>query len=214
MKWSQEAWEAAFPVYESILKLPFVCELAEGTLPRNKFLFYIGQDARYLDSYSRVLAHVASRFVKKEHTADFLKFATDGIAVEKALHESFLSTDLLPEISPTCLLYTSVEKATAYDDVAVEAASVLPCFWVYQKVGEHILAHAKNPDANPYARWINTYGEEYFAQATARAIEICDELAESSTQEVRDRMTEIFLTCTRLEWMFWDSAYNLEKWKI
>ncbi len=214
MKWSQQAWQAAEPVYQAILRLPFVRELADGTLPQEKFLFYLGQDAHYLDSYTRVLAHIASRLTQKSSTEEFLKFATDGIAVERDLHESFLCGQVLPEISPACLMYTSVLKAAAFEDVAVEASSVLPCFWVYQKVGEHILASAGALDANPYARWINTYGDEYFAQATARAISLCDDLADASTQAVRDTMTDIFITCTRMEWMFWDSAYNLEKWKI
>lgn len=214
MKWSENAWNIAEPVYLAILEQPFVNELAAGTLPKERFLFYLGQDALYLAGYTKVLAHIASRMSRKEHISDFLKFATDGIAVEQALHESFLQGAPLPEISPTCLMYTAVEKAAAYAPVAVESAAVLPCFWIYQRVGEHILSHADNLLANPYARWIETYGDEAFAAATRRAIEICDELAEEATDEVRRQMTEVFLNCSRLEWMFWDSAYNLEKWKI
>lgn len=214
MKWSDQAWLAAEPVYRAILKHPFVVELAAGTLPREKFLYYLGQDAQYLAGYTRVLAHVASRLTCKEHVADFLKFATDGIAVEQALHESFLQGMELPEKSPSCTMYIAVEEASGFDDVAVEAASLLPCFWIYQRVGEHILQTAESLSENPYSRWINTYGDEFFAAATRRAIEICDQLAAEASEEVRRRMTEIFLTCARLEWMFWDSAYNLEKWKI
>lgn len=214
MKWSENAWKVAEPVYQAILKQPFVCQLAAGTLPEDKFIFYLGQDARYLESYTKVLAHVASRLPHKQQIADFLKFATDGIAVEQALHEYFLKGAPLPEKSPTCLMYTAVEESMSYEPVAVEAASLLPCFWIYQKVGEHILTSAKDLENNPFAAWIKTYGDETFAAATRRAIEICDELAEDASEEVRNRMTEIFLICSRLEWMFWDSAYNFEKWKV
>jgi len=27
-------------------------------------------------------------------------------------------------------------------------------------------------------------------------------------------MTDIFLRCTKMEWLFWDSAWYLESWKI
>ena len=27
------------------------------------------------------------------------------------------------------------------------------------------------------------------------------------------RMTDIFLRCTKMEWLFWDSAWHLESWK-
>ncbi len=210
-KWSEAAWKEITPIYESILRLPFIEELSAGVLPIEKFLYYLGQDAQYLSRYTRVLAHVASRLSDKSQIADVLSFASTGLAVEAALHESYLRGAELPAMSPTCLMYTAVEEAQAYEPVAVEAAALLPCFWVYQRVGEAILSKCKNLDVNPYARWIRTYADEVFAKSTRRYIEICDALA---TESLRDKMTEVFINCTRLEWMFWDSAYNLEKWKV
>ena len=59
-KWSEEAWSLCEPVYKAITELPFVTELAAGTLGRERFLFYLRQDAMYVDNYVLVLAHVAS----------------------------------------------------------------------------------------------------------------------------------------------------------
>lgn len=213
MKWSDEVWRKAEPIYDSILELPFVKELAEGTLSRERFMFYIRQDSYYIDNYSRVLAHIASRLPEKRQMEDFLKFATDGIIVEKALHESYLDgapADVKP--TPTCLLYTSFESAKSIEPVEVEAAGVLPCFWIYQRVGEAILSRTGKD--NPYWHWIETYGDEMFARSTERAVEICDELAETAAEDVRERMTEAFLMAARMEWMFWESAYRMEQWKI
>lgn len=214
-RWSDEAWEAALPVYRKILGHPFVRELADGTLPAEQFRHYIRQDALYLDGYARRLAHVASRLTRREHTEAFLHFALDGIAVERALHAQFLAGDAptRDEMSPACLLYTSLLDAQATAPVEVEAAALLPCFVVYQRVGEEILARQQD-DRNPYRRWIETYGDASFAEATARAVGICDELAEAASEEIRQRMTDLFVRCTRMEWMFWESAWNLEKWKI
>lgn len=214
MKWSEEAWQAATPIYEAILRLPFVRELAEGTLPMERFMFYIRQDSIYIDNYSRVLAHIASRLPEKSQMEDFLRFASDGIMVEKALHESYLGGEdtTLFRPTPTCLLYNSYESSKALGPVEVEAASILPCFWVYQRVGEEILRGCR--PGNPFSQWIETYGDEAFARSNLRAIEICDELAEATTDSVRRLMTEAFLTATRMEWMFWDSAYRLERWEI
>lgn len=214
IKWSEKVWCEAEPIYRAILQLPFVKELAAGVLDKGRFMYYIGQDSLYIDNYySRVLAHIASRLPDKRQMADFLKFANDGILVEKALHKSFLGGDR-PAVgpSPACMLYTSFESAMAVEPVEVEVAAILPCFWVYQRVGSEILDSCAAD--NPYARWIETYGDESFARATTRAIEICDELADNTTDAVRRRMTEVFVTAARLEWMFWDSAYNMEKWKI
>lgn len=212
--WSEETWAAATPVYEKILRMPFVEQLAAGTLPHEKFMFYLRQDALYIDNYSKVLSHIASRLLDRDHVADFIRFALDGVAVEKLMHGSFLHGEVPPvsEMSPACMLYTSVLTAQSVAPVEVEAAAVLPCFWVYQRVGQSIMERS-TPD-NPYRLWIETYGDKGFEASTRRAIEICDDLASAAGEETRRRMTEIFVTCTRMEWLFWDSAWNLEQWKI
>lgn len=211
MKWSDEAWQAALPTYNAILELPFVKELADGTLPREKFLFYLGQDSLYIRNYSRVLSHIASRVPDFDMTEAFLRFAADGVAVEQALHQSFLhGIEPAKEMTPSCLLYTSIQNAQALQDVAVEAASILPCFWVYLIVGKHIAKISKKD--NPYSQWIATYSDEAFDRSNSLAIELCDRLATSD--DLRKKMTEIFVLCTKMEWQFWHSAYNLEQWPI
>lgn len=212
-KWSDEAWKAASPVYKEILNLPFVRQLAEGTLSQNRFFFYLEQDSIYIENYCRVLAHIASRLSRQEHIADFLKFASVGIEVEKILHETYLGSEHSSAApTPTTLLYNSYESAKGLGPVEIEASSILPCFWVYLKVGKHILETSQHE--NPYFRWIETYSDTDFERSTLRAIEICDELAQNASDEIRMKMTEAFVMATRMEWMFWDSAYNLEKWKI
>lgn len=214
-RWSDKAWEAALPVYRKILEHPFVGKLSAGTLSPERFRFYIRQDALYLDGYARRLAHIASRLARKEHTEAFLRFALDGVEVERALHEQFLGGEhpSPDEISPACLLYTSLLGSQAMAPVEVEAAAVLPCFVVYQRVGEHIHARQHGAD-NPYRRWIETYADPSFAEAAALATHICDELADAAGEETRQRMTELFVRCTRMEWLFWESAWRLETWNI
>lgn len=214
-RWSDSAWEAARPVYEKILEHPFVRALADGTLSAERFRFYLRQDALYLDGYARRLAHIGARLGRKEHTEAFLRFAADGIAVERALHEQFLGGEhpAPEEISPACLLYTSVLESQATAPVEVEAAAVLPCFVVYQRVGEAIHAQQQGTE-NPYRQWIETYADPAFAASTAEATAICDALADVAGDATRRRMTDIFVRCTRMEWLFWESAWQLETWKI
>ena len=209
--WSQQAWSAADHIYREILDLPFVKQLADGSLPREIFNRYIGQDSLYINRYCRVLCHIASRLPEKEMTESFIGFAGDGVEVERALHSIYLS-DRPEEMSPVCMMYTSVLMSQAYAPVEVEAASVLPCFWVYLKVGKHIAATAHID--NPYADWIAAYSNEEFDAATERAIAICDKLAARSSEGVRRRMTEIYLRCSRLEWLFWQTAYEPRPWEV
>lgn len=214
-RWSDRAWEAAEPVYRRITEHPFVEALAAGSLSEERFRHYLRQDALYLDGYARRLAHIAARLTRKEHTEAFLHFALEGIEVERALHASFLGGEhpSPDEISPACLLYTSVLESQATAPVEVEAAAVLPCFVVYQRVGEAIHARQQGTE-NPYRQWIETYADPAFAASTAEATAICDALADAAGEGTRRRMTDIFVRCTRMEWLFWESAWQLETWKI
>lgn len=214
-KWSERAWAAAAPVYGKILELPFVRGLADGSLSEERFRFYLRQDVLYLRCYGRRLLALASRMPRREQQADFATYASDGVAMEEAVHRLFLKGDAPAdsEMSPACLLYTSVLDARMLCETEVAAASVLPCFWVYQRVGEHILRHA-DLEGNPYRAWVEAYGDEAFAASCRRAVEICDELAAEASPAVVKRMTDTFVLCTRLEWMFWESAWRMEQWKI
>lgn len=213
-RWSDEAWQAAAPVYEAITRLPFVEELSKGTLPMEKFIFYLEQDALYIQNYCRVLSSIASRVADPEFTEAFLAFAQDGVAVEKAMHEVYLRQygGKVTPPTPTCLLYMNTLSAQATMPVEVQAASILPCFWVYFEVGKRIAATASKE--NPFRDWIDTYSYPEFETSNQRAIDICDALAAQASPEIRKKMTDIFVLATKMEWLFWHSAYELEQWKI
>lgn len=217
MKWSEQAWNAAKPVFDKILQQPFIKELMEGTLDRDKFIFYIQQDALYLADYGKVLTGIASKLNKPEHIGSFIHFAGDSMEVEKALHETFISKIDTParfEMSPDCLLYTSyLLRQLANAPVEVIVAAVLPCFWIYKEVGDYILANQTKGN-NPYQSWIDTYGGEEFEESVKTAIAITDELAGKCTAEQRERMTEAYVMCSKMEWLFWDSAWRMEKWAV
>lgn len=218
MKWTEKAWEQISPLYKKILEMPFNQELLNGILPVEKFKFYMAQDAYYLGEFGKALSTISGRMDKMEHVLDFSQFAAGAIVVERALHESYFKTLGIPdniEPSPSCLLYTNyLLKEAKYGDVAVAVAAVLPCFWIYKKVGDHIFEQQSEVQNNPYKNWIDTYAGEEFAASVHKAIAITDELAEHSSSSTQETMFKAFEMASRLEWMFWDSAYRLEQWPV
>lgn len=215
MKWTEQAWAECSSVFDEIKKLPFLNELTAGTLPREKFLFYLQQDAFYLAEYGKILAGIAARLDNKEWREAFLRFSGDTVAVEQALHQFYLNgSGTSAEPSPSNLLYTGhMWRQLASTSTAEALASVLPCFWVYKEVGDYILA-TQQPGDNPYQSWIDTYGGDDFAKAVAKALSICDAVAETGTPEQRQRMTEAFRLSFKLEWLFWQSAWEMEQWRV
>lgn len=209
-----EMWDAAAPIYDAILELPFNVELAAGTLHRDRFRFYMFQDSLYLADFARALAIVGARSRDAATMLDHLRFAEGAIMVERALHESYFEEFGVPEglvQSPACTFYTNYLLATAAHRSLEEAVgALLPCFWIYLEVGNAIHRQA-SPD-NPYRRWIDTYAGEDFATSVDRAIAIADEVAAAASDNARDAMLTAYVTSSRLEWMFWDSAYRMERW--
>ena len=217
MSWSKTAWNRGNSIYERITSMPFNRELAEGTLEQEKFKFYIAQDSIYLAEFGRALSLVAARAHNTEHMLDFIRFAEGAIVVERALHASYFKQFGVAEgitASPTCQLYTQyLLNQAALGQLEVAMAAVLPCFWIYKKVGDHIYQNQTKAD-NPYQEWIDTYAGEEFGGIVERAIKICDEVAQTCSPSQQESMTEAFVMASKLEWMFWDSAYRLEKWPV
>ena len=217
MNWSNQTWNEATPIYEKIISLPFIQELINGTLAEEKFKFYIAQDSIYLAEFGRALSLIAARAHHTTHALAFNQFAEGAIVVEHALHAGYfrrfnLTDQVTP--SPTCQLYTQFLLAkAALDQVEIAMAAVLPCFWIYKEVGDYIYKQQR-PENNPYQEWINTYAGEEFANIVHKAIIICDEVAKNCTSAQKQAMTNAYLMASKLEWMFWDSAYRMEQWPI
>jgi len=217
MKWSENAWNKIDGIYDSIINMPFNKELLSGELLKDRFQFYMQQDALYLTEFSRALSLIAARCFNHPYTLDFIQFAEGAVVVEKSLHEGYFKQFEVSEnaeISPTCQNYTQfLLTKSSLDQVEVAMAAVLPCFWIYKKVGDYIYENQNSQD-NPYQDWINTYAGAEFGLLVEKAINICDHVASSCSLTQQEQMTRAFVMASKLEWMFWDSAYKMEQWPI
>ncbi len=214
--WSERIWQQAQPVLAQIIAQPFNQELMHGTLAQDKFIHYIQQDTLYLKQFARSLGNILPKLESSEQSAAFLGFLHDTMAVENGLHQQYLqqAQQQNPQMSPTCLLYTQFLLATtSMNPAAIGIASVLPCFWIYQYVGDYIYAHYQQTH-NPYFEWIQTYAGKEYGQAVASAIRFADELAANQSEGGRKQMSDVFLMACKMEYLFWDSAYRQEPWII
>lgn len=217
MRFTDQLWQNACPVYDEILDHPFITELTDGTLSRDRFVFYMKQDALYLQDFSRALAITGSRLPDLEAAQQFMGFAHGVFTVERALHETyFRDFDATLDVgkAPGCFAYTNYLLASATTAPHYEAAAaLLPCFWIYREVGNEIVRRSRGGvGENPYARWIETYSGEGYDEHVTIAINIVEALGQDASPEVQGAMLRAFEHSARLEWMFWDSAYRLEQW--
>ncbi|TMR09109.1 thiaminase II [Nonomuraea turkmeniaca] len=196
---------------------PFNVALGDGTLDRDRFAFYIVQDGRYLEAFSKALATASARATHPADAAFFAQSAHTALAAERLLHAGYveqLGADAAGiATSPTCLAYASFLQATALAaPYPVLAAAVLPCFWIYQDVGTALLQRTGDVPDHPYRQWIDTYSDPGFAASVDRAKAIADRLAATAGQATTEAMAEAYCTAAAYEWMFWDSAWRRETW--
>ncbi|MDA7816735.1 thiaminase II [Sulfurimonas sp.] len=212
--WYEQTRAKTEQIFQSIIKHDFVKELTGATLDKDTFGFYVNQDSLYLSEYKKSLVAVGSKCHRHKDTQFFYESATGIIQVEDELHKKFLEKKYInPEPSPTCELYNSyLARIVNNESVEVGAAAVLPCFTIYKEVGDFILANQKNSDSNPYQSWIETYASDEFALAVKQAIDIVDTYALTASPASLAKMEEVFIKTSKLEWMFWDSAYKQEAW--
>jgi thiaminase/transcriptional activator TenA len=211
-KLSEIALEKSALIIAAIMEHPFNKELANGSLNKNKFAYYIEQDAIYLQDYARSLAVIAAKAPLK-FAKDFLSFATGAlIAEQEVVHNFFRQTFNLQQTGKRTLAtiaYTSyLLQVSSIAPAEIAIAAILPCFWVYKIVGQSIAQNTDIASQNPYKKWIETYSSAAFSDSVARAINIFDAVAISASDVVRDLMLDAFYKSTVLEWHFWNDSYN------
>jgi thiaminase/transcriptional activator TenA len=218
--WTASLWDAIDPIYAAILEHPFLVGLADGTLPQESFAYYLAQDAHYLRDYARALAIVGAKAPTHQIAGMFGQHAADTVQVELALHATLLpELGINPDelhavaVSPTTTAYTSYLLATAYGgSFAAALAAVLPCYWIYQRVGDALLSNG-SPEPR-YQRWIETYGGEAFAATVDDVLTVANETGPTLGTEDRHRASAHFVATARYEWMFWDAAWRRESWPV
>ena len=115
-------------------------------------------------------------------------------------------------ISPTAYNYTAhMYKELASGSTARTAAALLPCYWLYQEIGEMLIGNG-SPEPM-YQRWIETYDSKGYQAAVNQQIELTDYLAEQADKEEQNRMKQSFLISSFQEWKFWEMAYTKECWE-
>ncbi|WP_343598758.1 thiaminase II [Mycobacterium sp.] len=213
-------WADAADIYRRICAHPFVTGLADGSLSRNRFGYYVGQDVHYLRGYARALDICAAKAPDATDAAMFAEHAGQAITAERQLHAGLLA-ELCPSagdpesppVAPTTQAYASYLLATCHGGCYAEAvAAVLPCYWIYARVGERLRARG-SPDPL-YRRWIEMYAGAQFREACDAVLAVTDRVGAQVSNQQLALMRRHFRTAARYEWMFWDAAYRMEDWPV
>src|SRR3989338_4195722 len=156
-------------ILEKILRHPFLQELAMGTLPQEKFDYYLKQDKLYDWKYANVLLYLSS---KSEEPA-LKRFLVTAANHSTGNWETEIPDEL--KQCPSCEAYSDFERLYAYETLSIGVASVAPCYTIYWKVA--VWLKENSVANNPYQGWINGYSNLKYEDHVDNMIKTLNSLA-------------------------------------
>ena len=214
---SEALHAAAAPVWEKCLTHPFVTGIGDGSLPVEKFQYFMLQDYLYLFDYARVFALGVVKARDPELMRTFAASVESILNGEMKIHRAYMQLLGITEeqvfaVQPALdnLSYTHYMLSVANAGTPVEiVASILACSWSYAEIGQEL---AKLPGAleHPfYGEWVQSYAGKEYADMNQGLIDLMNHLAENVSDEQLEHLKEIFVNCSCYELGFWDMAWEM-----
>lgn len=199
-----QLWRQNLDVARRCLEHPFVQGLGRGDLPRDRFAWYVGQDANFLEAFARAYALALAKAPDLE-TMTALRDLLEGVLDELRLHQGYAArwgVDLRPAPALATRAYTGFVLDVAWSrPLGAIAAAMTPCMRLYAYLGRS-LADRVAPD-NPYREWVTTYGSPAF-EGLARRLEALLDRWHPGVEDV----AALYRTAMELEFAFFDAAWR------
>jgi len=208
-------------IWTALHQHPFITELSEGTLPLDKFRFFLEQDIFYLDEYARCLAMGAAKARSERELRYFTVDLNKVLDAEIPSNRSLLAQviDLGAEdrggslaMAPANVAYTSYLQSLSLRGGSLEImAALLPCAWTYVEIATAL--QERTETTHPvYRGWIAYFTLPQTVEMVADMRRDFDALVVEEAEARRRELAQIFATSSRLERSFWEMAYTLEQW--
>jgi thiaminase/transcriptional activator TenA len=212
----------AEPIWRNELQHPFVRGLADGSLPVQRFRFYLRQDYVFLIDYCRVFALAAAKARELKVVELFANLLHDTLTTEMDLHRAYcrrlgIAPDELARTAaaPVTHAYTRHLLTAAYSgSIAEIVAAVLPCQLGYAELGAALVRDYRDWTGSPYADWIRMYSAAEFAAGASQLRTLLDDLTRGWPEASLEPLEALFLTSSRYEYLFWEMSYTEADWPI
>lgn len=211
----------AAPIFTKVLSHPFVLGIGDGTLPEEKFRFYIKQDYLFLIEYSRALALASAKAKSHDIMGKFAELLHSTLNVEMDLHRQYAAKFGVSEaelqatkIAPIARAYTDHLLQTAFSGSLGEiVASLTPCGWGYCEIATRLSENGK-PEHPLYREWIEMYASQEFGALARWLCDLLDQEAIEAGEAARKMMANRFIFSAKYEYLFWEMAYTAERWSV
>lgn len=203
------AW--ADPIWQEIFRHPFVVEVYRGSLPMDKFRYYLLQDYNYLVNFAKALSLAAARAPGVEQMKTALELAYGTVTGEMANYEALLREAGLTlkdaeraEPNFVNVSYMSyLLSVCSLEGFYQCMAALLPCFWSYAEIAQR---HRDALERNPvplYRRWASVYLTPEYNALVEKLRALLD-----SSGAPPEALWPYFRQASIYELKFWQAAYE------
>ncbi|SJX63818.1 related to THI21-Hydroxymethylpyrimidine phosphate kinase, involved in the last steps in thiamine biosynthesis [Sporisorium reilianum f. sp. reilianum] len=206
--------------WTAFVQHPFVLGLADGSLPREAFEWFMKQDYLFLRHYARIWAQAAAAPDNTFEEVSTLAEMAQAMAEEAKLHlrlcqDSFgISAHELEHgtmESAATLAYTRFVLDTARSSDSLDLlVAVSPCMVGYAQVGLWLAQHRKEGIDKDYAAWIEAYSSHEFQSVVQRAMRLVEAKAakDAPSPHRLGQLQRTWNAACRLEAGMWDEAVD------
>lgn len=203
--------------WDRVFAHPFVRGIGDGTLPAERFRFYLAQDYLFLIEYARVIALGVAKSPDLATMARLASLLESTLNGEMEMHRAYsASFGVSPEdleravASPTTRAYTSYLLSLAYSGSLAEILfALLPCACGYAEVGRRLQATSGLRVDNPYVEWIRTYASPEYEALAEWLRDLADRLADGLPAWLVDRLAALYAGGVDHELAFWQASWQV-----
>lgn len=205
---ARSLWNANRDLANACLRHPFVQGIGDGSLSHDRFAYYVGQDAFFLESFMRAYSLAAAKAPDWQGAQVFHELA-GGVLDELNLHSNYARQwDVdISQVKPGKVTrqYTDFLLATAWGrEVGVTTAAMLPCMKLYSYLGQELAAGGIPNHA--YSDWIQIYSGDDFTPLVKQLESLAAQYeADSAT------VAEVYRYAMQCEYDFFQAAWE---WSI
>ncbi len=212
--------EGSRSIWESFHDHPFVRGIADGTLSKDKFKYYMLQDYLYLLDYAKVFSIGAAKAQDLQVGRHFSAYVDQIMNGEMNIHRAYMarlgiSEQDVKEAKQAMdnVSYTSYMLRCAYEGGPAEVcAAILPCAVSYEELASEMVR--RDPSCvnhEFYGEWIRGYADPGYHEANTALRDLTALACREAGEEQTERLVEIGQRCSMYEGCFWDMAWELRR---
>jgi thiaminase/transcriptional activator TenA len=197
--------------WREAIEHPMVRAIGDGSLPRETFRFYLGQNVLYLEEYARAIALSAALTPDRDGLGVLSRFLAQIVENELPANLALLArAGGSPLVGGTAAMTAVTYDYTRHllfaatrGPLSSALAALLPCQWSYGEIAATLAVSA--PEDPLYAEWIAMFANPAYDQLVEATNTLLDRTA-LPTQT--DDLSALFDRSTRYEAAFWQMAFS------